>query len=174
MIKKHLKKIIAWGIVITSALAFNPIGVNAEWKNNSTGWWYSDGGICYTGWKLIDGNWYYFYSDGYMARNTTIDGYYLNNSGAWTNDKPVSQKIQGTWKERYESSRSNLIIDGNTIGGKPYTIIEEDSDRVIIEINEGSDTYRYMFKPYDNGTMMIYLYNECTNSYSGGAQYTRV
>ena len=37
-----------------------------------------------TGWKLIDAKWYYFDSNGYMAKDTTIDGYYLNGSGAWT------------------------------------------------------------------------------------------
>ncbi|WP_294378344.1 hypothetical protein [uncultured Clostridium sp.] len=37
------------------------------------------------GWRNIDRNWYYFYSDGKMARNTWIDGYYVNNNGAWVN-----------------------------------------------------------------------------------------
>lgn len=32
----------------------------------------------------IYGNWYYFYSDGYMAYDTVISGCFLNNSGART------------------------------------------------------------------------------------------
>ncbi|BCZ45591.1 hypothetical protein psyc5s11_16580 [Clostridium gelidum] len=35
------------------------------------------------GWIYDGGNWYYFYSSGQMAHNTTIDGYYVNSSGAW-------------------------------------------------------------------------------------------
>lgn len=59
--------------------------ISNSWKQNNKGWWYTEGNSYATGWKLIDGNWYYFYSDGYMAKNTTINGYYLNSSGAWTN-----------------------------------------------------------------------------------------
>jgi len=35
-----------------------------------------------TGWKSIGGKWYYFYSSGEMAANTTINGYTLSASGA--------------------------------------------------------------------------------------------
>ena len=34
------------------------------------------------GWKQIDGKWYYFYTDGTMAVNTTIDGYAIGSDGA--------------------------------------------------------------------------------------------
>ena len=34
------------------------------------------------GWKKIDGKWYYFYADGVMAVNTTIDGYTIGSDGA--------------------------------------------------------------------------------------------
>ena len=36
-----------------------------------------------TGWKKIDGKWYYFYSSGAMAYDTTIDGYELDSGGVW-------------------------------------------------------------------------------------------
>ena len=36
-----------------------------------------------TGWKDVNGIWYYLYSDGSMAYNTIIDGYNLDVSGAW-------------------------------------------------------------------------------------------
>ena len=93
MKKLKLTKIIASTLIAASVLALNPIGASAEWKNNSTGWWYTEGSSWTTGWKLINGNWYYFYSDGYMAKNTTIDGYYLNSSGAWTNLIPTGNKV---------------------------------------------------------------------------------
>ena len=34
------------------------------------------------GWKQIDGKWHYFYPDGAMAVNTTIDGYTIGSDGA--------------------------------------------------------------------------------------------
>ena len=36
------------------------------------------------GWLILDdGNTYYFYADGHMAANTTIDGHRVNGSGVW-------------------------------------------------------------------------------------------
>ena len=83
-----LTKVIASSLIVASVLALNPIGASASWKQNSTGWWYTEGNYWAKGWRLIDKNWYYFYSDGYMAKDTTIGGYYLNSSGAWTNSTP--------------------------------------------------------------------------------------
>ena len=93
MKKLKLTKVIAGTLIAASVLALNPIGASAEWKKNSTGWWYTEGSSWNTGWKLIDGSWYYFYSDGYMAKDTTINGYYLNSSGAWTNFTPTGTKV---------------------------------------------------------------------------------
>ena len=76
---------------------------DAAWIKDSKGWWnsedngYSIGwryidnnwyffnneGYMVTGWLLTDGQWYYFYDNGVMARDTTIDKYYLGNDGAW-------------------------------------------------------------------------------------------
>jgi hypothetical protein len=88
MKKLKLVKLVVGSLVVASILALNPIGVSAEWKHDNKGWWYKESNSYYTGWKLIDKNWYYFYSDGYMAHDTTIDGYYLNIGGAWTNSTP--------------------------------------------------------------------------------------
>ncbi|MBW6409599.1 hypothetical protein [Clostridium weizhouense] len=82
---KSFKKLILALFVFYGIALLNPVKANAAWRQNSTGWWYTEGNSCSTGWKLINGNWYYFYPDGYMAHDTIIDGYYLNSSGAWTN-----------------------------------------------------------------------------------------
>ncbi|MEH7223248.1 hypothetical protein V7112_05475 [Bacillus sp. JJ1566] len=34
---------------------------------------------------MIGNKWYYFYSGGQMAANTTINGYKFNANGAWIN-----------------------------------------------------------------------------------------
>ena len=59
------------------------------WQKINGDWYYfnpnSDGfkGIMKRGWIYDGANWYYLYSTGEMAHNTTIDGYYVNSSGAW-------------------------------------------------------------------------------------------
>ena len=55
-----------------------------SWNSNSTGWWFSDesGWYAHSSWQKINGTWYYFKGDGYMATNETIDGYYVDASGA--------------------------------------------------------------------------------------------
>ena len=84
------RKIVSSFIVLLSIMAINPVLANAEWRSDTTGWWYTEGSSWATGWKYIDENWYYFHSDGYMAHNCWIGNYYLNSNGAWTTDIPSS------------------------------------------------------------------------------------
>lgn len=77
-----LTKIISSLLVVASILVLNPIGASAEWKSDSTGYWYTEGSSWLTGWHPIDGKWYYFNSNGYMAKNTTIEGCQLGSDGA--------------------------------------------------------------------------------------------
>ena len=62
----RFKKLLASFITVLSLIAINPVCANAEWKSNTTGWWYTEGNSQATGWRNINGNWYYFYSDGYI------------------------------------------------------------------------------------------------------------
>ncbi|OOM68611.1 hypothetical protein [Clostridium sp. BL-8] len=84
---KKIKKIISILLLVLSILVLNLISAHAEWQQSNNGWWYSEGSSYAIGWKLIDGNWYYFYSNGYMAHDTIIDNCYLNSSGAWIQNK---------------------------------------------------------------------------------------
>lgn len=54
------------------------------WFRNKGSWYYlGDDGRMKTGWIYDSGNWYYCWSDGTMAVNTVVDGYKLNENGAW-------------------------------------------------------------------------------------------
>lgn len=88
---KNLKltKLIVSSLIVASVLALNPIGAGANWKQNNTGWWYSTGNSWAIGWAKLDGKWYYFYSDGYMAHDTTVDGFKLGSDGAWVITQPT-------------------------------------------------------------------------------------
>lgn len=95
-------KLIAVSLIVISIIALNPIGVSAEWKSDYKGWWYREGNSWATGWRLIESKWYYFYSDGYMAVNTKIDGYYLNLNGTWMSSESIVEKAQAYLNEMSE------------------------------------------------------------------------
>ena len=51
-------------------------------------------GYMYTGWHQINGSWYYFEKNGRMlAGTTTPDGFYVDASGAWIENKKAEQKV---------------------------------------------------------------------------------
>ncbi|WP_160691213.1 right-handed parallel beta-helix repeat-containing protein [Clostridium sp. C2-6-12] len=115
MINKTLFKIIATSLMLTSIFVFTPISAKAEWKHNNKGWWYIPD-TCATGWWEINGNWYYFYSDGYMAHGTVIDGFKLGSNGAWiktepaTSDEKITEVTVGTAAELVSAIGSNKKI----------------------------------------------------------------
>lgn len=87
MIKFNIKKLIAIALMSVTCIGVFTIGASAAWKQNTSGWWYTEGNSWATGWRNIDGNWYYFSpKSGYMFSQTVVDGYYLNENGAWVND----------------------------------------------------------------------------------------
>lgn len=92
-----LRKIVASVVAALTIATLSPIGASAEWKQDSNGWWNTEGNSYSTGWRSINGNWYYFDSTGYMKTGWANDGgtwYYMQPSGemrtGWVNDG-------GTW-----------------------------------------------------------------------------
>lgn len=116
MIKKKLVKVIASTLMIASIFALNPIGVSASWNQTDTYWWYTENNAWVTGWKLIDGKWYYFNSDGHMVHDTVINGFKLGSDGAWINtqiaasDEKIVDVTVGTAEEFVSALGSNKRI----------------------------------------------------------------
>lgn len=95
--KKIISLLLEGLITMVTALYFNNKTVYAAedvvpgiWCQDSTGWWFEADGSYLKGWNQIDGRWYYFYNDGYMAHDTTIEGYYVNSDGEWVDNSVVS------------------------------------------------------------------------------------
>lgn len=87
MRKNNIKKVIAIALISTAIVGVFSTGVSAAWKRDNSGWWYAEGNSWATGWRNIDGNWYYFSPrNGYMYSQTTVNGCYLNENGTWVND----------------------------------------------------------------------------------------
>lgn len=105
-------------IAVLSLFIGNPISANAEWECDTTDWYYTDGDSYLTGWQFLDGNWYYFYSDGYMAHDCWIGNYYLNSSGAWTDDIPtVTDNDSSVTTSKDKTAMVYVASSGN---GKKY------------------------------------------------------
>lgn len=107
------------------------------WQKDTVGWWYgtNDNNTTWyhSGWQWVDGNndgiaeSYYFNSNGYIAVNTTVDGYTVNNDGAWTvngivQTKQVSLTDTKTSTSQKDNSSTptstNIDSDGNKTGSK--------------------------------------------------------
>ena len=89
------------------------------WKNDATGWWIDDGTGWYptNNWQKIDGVWYFFKPDGYMAANEYYNGYWFNKDGSWDEQYFLSwkQNSTGWWvedKSGWWPASSWLKIDG--------------------------------------------------------------
>lgn len=110
MKSKKMLKNIALTLAFVSASAIVPISAHAEtgytWRKVNNNWYYTNSnGVNKTGWIYDSGNWYYCYSNGQMAKSTTIDGYYLNENGAWTLNIPITTSSSSS------SSRVALTAD---------------------------------------------------------------
>ncbi len=74
---------------------------NGSWKSNSKGWWFQSGSWypC-NQWLKIDGGWYYFKSNGYMAAGEWVGNYYLKDSGIMAQDEWIGDYyvgLDGAW-----------------------------------------------------------------------------
>ena len=98
MNKASLKKIVSAVVVAATITTLSPLGVSAQWRQNTDSTWnYIEGNKIVQGWENISDIWYYFNSNGKMNTGWICDNgtwYYNNNSGAmekgWVND-------DGTW-----------------------------------------------------------------------------
>lgn len=55
-----------------------------SWHEENTKWFWLDGnGVAATGWREIDGKWYYFYEDCSMATDTTVGSFKIGRDGVW-------------------------------------------------------------------------------------------
>ena len=89
-----------------------------KWVNKDGKWYYYENGKMVTGWKLVDGEWYYLGSDGVIVTGWIELGgiwYYLSDSGAMVKGW---QTISG--KTYYFNDSGHMLTGKQVIDGKNY------------------------------------------------------
>lgn len=154
----RFKKIAVCFFIGGLVLAINTVIANAEWKKDSNGWWYTDGSSYTTGWKQIDNKWYYFYPStdkkGYMAHDTIIENYYLDNNGAYSSGGIEIKAYANALKDT-DWIKSNGIVfrDGKSYIEK-VIVLDIDQDGIlemIIYNGTCSADYKVSVFNYSNG-----------------------
>ena len=86
------KKATTAAIIIGTALSVSLPVYGAQWKQDSTGWWYEQDNGSYPagGWELISGNWYYFNGSGYMQTG------WIESNGEWYYCAPTGEMLHDT------------------------------------------------------------------------------
>lgn len=136
-----LKKILAMALVAASLATVVPVSASAEWRQDSSNKWnWTENDSKATGWKLIDGTWYRFDSQGAMYTGWINEGgtwYYTDNSGAMKTGWIMSNGVwyftdnsgamktgwvndNGTW---YFTNESGAMLTGVVeVDGKVYCL----------------------------------------------------
>uniref|UniRef100_UPI000C17BD22 N-acetylmuramoyl-L-alanine amidase family protein n=3 Tax=unclassified Clostridium TaxID=2614128 RepID=UPI000C17BD22 len=90
-----IRKLIAMAVVSTVISTIIPVAANAAWKTDSqNNWSWVENDNTATGWKLIQGTWYYFDSNGIMKT-----GWLKDTDGTWYNLAPSGEMKTGWLKD---------------------------------------------------------------------------
>lgn len=165
---KKIKKIIALILGVLSLSTLYTVKANAAWVKDSYGWWNTEGNSWSIGWKLIDGEWYYFDSQGYMktgwvidngkwyylnsdgtmAKNTVIDNYTIGSDGVWIEEKNTEITTNNTQNDSTSLTITSFLNELKSTGYSPEIKNAEKGflkgEKKIISIgNENLEVYTY-------------------------------
>jgi hypothetical protein len=148
-----LKKLVAFALVAMTIATVSPVGASAAWKQDSNGWWNTEGNSYSKGWRDINDTWYYFGSDGYMKTGWVNDGgkwYFLEASGAMkTGTVDIDGKVY-CLAPSGAMQTGNVIINGveytfaasgEAVGDKtPTPVVTFTPDGVVVTPNKAKET----------------------------------
>lgn len=148
--KKQLFLIMGLSLALT--LPASILSFAAEWKQDSTGWWWSEDNGSYPAnqWKWIDGNGdgiaesYYFDSNGYVATNTVIDGCAVNSDGAWV--------VDGVVQTQAAVNTNNVEVQSGFIKQEYFDLLGKDKSYVSGVLGNPGEVYEsdeYDFTIYE-------------------------
>lgn len=149
MRKRVLSSLIITTITASAVLSISPVKADAAWINNYYGGWaYNEGYTLATGWRNINGTWYYFNSYGLMQTgwvNTGGSWYYLDQSGAMQTDViQVEGKIYLLGPDGAMQTGSNVVNGVMYYFGPNGACIGDSVPRPL----KGYDYYGNPVQPY--------------------------
>ena len=154
MKKQSLKKIITMGLIAASLIAVSPIKANAEWRHDSTGYWYTDGNsYVKDSWKQIDGKWYHFDWQGYMETGwysdmskIPYDWYFLDDDGSMVTGTKDINGVQnrfdnsGKWISYTDEEIDKILLN------KTGKAVIRGSKEIVYDNNDNTD-----YSKFDDG-----------------------
>lgn len=200
MKKLKFTKVIVSSLVVALVFTLNPIRVSAKWikteDDKDLFWRYSEKDKYAIGWRLIDGNWYYFDEGGVMCNGTNIGDYYVNLEGIWTHldYSANNDKFNKFLNRLHEIERNDSVANKKTYStvditmyaidfAKQYDTLLNDiynylkivmpqnefkklKNEEIEWINKKETVIKNDLKKYEGGTMCAYVSGLDTISYT--------
>ena len=106
------------GCYLTKSGAWDGKAKAKGWKQDKKGWWYGLTGSSYlkNSWQKIDGNWYYFKANGYVAQSEFVQGWWVNKNGVQSDPVKYSwHKAGSKWwygvKDGWYAKSATYTID---------------------------------------------------------------
>ena len=114
-----------------------------DWKKDEIGWWFEDESGWYpkNEWQKINSKWYYFKEDGYMAESQWIDGYWVDENGAYDASKKQSStynvKVTAKALNVRKSPSKNAGVNKIVYQGATLTIEKTQGEWSCLTSNQG-------------------------------------
>lgn len=114
--------------------------VETGWMYDNGYWYYlNSSGVMQTGWVYDSGNWFYLYSNGQMAKNTTIDGYYLGSNGAWTTAAATSTNVSSSTALSWRDIKGTHTLRGDIAPSADDVSFGDSLSSYNIDLNNSDD-----------------------------------
>lgn len=146
---------------------------NGHWSSDSIGWWYESNNWYPTNqWLKIDGDWYYFKSDGYMACNEWVGNYYIQSDGTmatnmWIGDYYVGS--DGAWVPNKQKTTNTKPVEQTTEKTTETTTEQKTTEQTTTEewtyIGKSTEFY------YKTGGEKVYYTVDTYQNKSGDILY---
>lgn len=129
------------------SVALSLTALAGQWKSDKKGYWYQKDDSSYPilSWQEIDGKWYYFNAEGYMAVSQWVGNYYVGSDGAMLTNTttPDGYKVgaDGTWIQNSSNSTAANNNNNNSTDGLISAISRTPFDGYTVIVNTHSKKY---------------------------------
>ena len=172
-----------WQLINNTWYYMNSSGaMQTGWQLIGGKWYYMNAsGAMQPGWQLNGDKWYYMYSSGAMAANTWIDGYWVDETGAWIEGKTISSVETFTWPcpgytyissdygyRTQPTTGASTNHQGIDIAAPTGAIIVAAQNGTVLAYGYNSSMGNYVKLQHANGLVTVYMHMSKIASLSTG------